>query len=284
MQIANDFLQVDFSLHAAEFTSLIDKKSHTQFAWQGDPAVWAGRNPTLFPVVGKVWQETYRLGAQEFHLGNHGFARNSEFSLVDHTPTSLTFALENSPTTLDVYPFAFRLTNSYQLQDNSLLITLTVKNLDQQDLPFSLGAHPAFNCPLLPGEKFTDYKIVFSEPENLRRLQMNPDSSFQEQRLDFGQQVSTIPLTRELFATDALVFEDLRSTAVKLQGPHHAVTVSNPSCPWFGIWTKGDFLCLEPWYGHGDFAHYSGDFTDREGILILSPQTEFVFSYSITID
>ncbi len=284
MKIANDFLTVAFKTAAAEFTSLVDKKTNTEFAWQGNPDIWAGRNPTLFPVVGKVWQEKYRLDGQEFSLGNHGFARKSEFSLSAQTPTSITFTLENSPATQAVYPFQFRLTNYYQLEKNTLTITLTVENLDQVDLPFSLGAHPAFNCPLLPGEKFTDYKIVFAQPENLTRLLMNSDSSFQEKRLDFGQQVQEIPLTRELFAQDALVFENLQSSAVKLQGPSHSVTVSNPVCPWFGIWTKGDFLCLEPWHGHGDFADYNGDFRQREGTLSLAPRKKFAFIYAITID
>lgn len=284
MKIANDFLIVTFKNEAAEFTSLIDKKTKTEFAWQGNPDVWAGRNPTLFPVVGKVWQEKYRLNGQEFSLGNHGFARKSEFSLAAQTPTSLTLVLENSPATQAVYPFKFRLSNHYQLEKNTLKVTLTVENLDQVELPFSLGAHPAFNCPLLPEEKFTDYKIVFSQPENLTRLLMNSDSSFQEERLNFGQQVKEIPLTRELFAQDALVFENLQSTAIKLQGPHHSVTVSNPDCPWFSIWTKGDFLCLEPWQGHGDFANYQGDFRQREGTLFLAPRKKFVFTYNITID
>ncbi len=284
LHLENDFLSLDFKLTAAEFISLFAKKSGLEFAWQGDPNVWAGRNPTLFPIVGKVWQEHYHLGKKQFSLGNHGFARHSEFSLIDHTSTSLTLSLENSPATFAAYPFRFRLTNHYQLQDNSLLITLTVLNLDEQNLPFSLGAHPAFNCPLLADEKFSDYQIIFERAENLSRLLMHSDSSFQEKRLPFGQNVTRIPLTHQLFAQDALVFENLSSSLVRLQGPRHSITVSNPSCPWFGIWSKGDFVCLEPWHGHGDFAHYDGDFTQREGTLILPPSAQFVFSYSITID
>ncbi len=191
--------------------------------------------------------------------------------------------LISSPATLAVYPFAFRLDNHYALRENTLQITHTVTNLDSKTLPFSLGAHPAFNCPLLPDENFTDYQIAFPQSENLTRLKMNPDSTFAPQRLHFGQNVTTIPLTRELFADDALVFENLASRTVSLLGPKHSIALNFEHAPWFGIWTKGDFICLEPWQGHGDFPHPPLNFTDREGTIMLDSQQIHHFSYQITL-
>lgn len=284
MQIENEWLRVTFKNEGAEFTSLIDKKTQTEFAWQGEANVWAGRNPTLFPVVGKCWQEKYRDGGKTFTLGNHGFARRSDFAKVEATDNSLTLQLTDNDETRKVYPFHFRLTNHYQLEENNLQITITVENTDEKNLPFSVGAHPAFNCPLLPTEVFADYKIVFEKSENLKRLKMNPDSSFQKERINYGENIKEINLSRSLFKDDALVFENLKSAWVRLQGPQHKITVSTAEAPWFGIWTKGDFLCLEPWFGHGDFSGYSAEFSEREGMIILPPKTQFEFNYQITID
>jgi galactose mutarotase-like enzyme len=164
-------------------------------------------------------------------------------------------------------------------------VTSSVYNKDKKPLPFAIGAHPAFNCPLLAGEKFEDYVIVFEREEDLVRLKMNPDSSFQKERVSEGRK-REIPLRRELFAEDALVFEGLKSAWVKLRGPKHSVQVSLKQARWLGIWTKGEakFLCLEPWQGHGDFSEYEGELSEREGMIMLPPDVSYDFGYEVTIE
>jgi len=288
IEISNQWLAVEFDVIGSEWTKIIDKTTGLNYAWGGDEKWWTGRNPTLFPVVGKPWQETIEFEGRKYPLGNHGFARRSQFTLGTQTAESVTLSLTDSQATREHYPFAFQLTNHYQLAARTLQVTTTVANRDQKELPFSVGAHPAFNCPLLPTESFTDYKIVFEQPEDLVRLKMNPlDSSFLRERVNYGNQISQLPLTRALFTDDALVFEHLRSRWVRLVGPTHQITLTLPTdCPWFGIWTKGDapFICLEPWFGHGDFAGFTGEFSQREGIMLLPPGEQFAFTYQIELN
>jgi galactose mutarotase-like enzyme len=257
-----------------------------EYAWQGDEQYWSGRNPTLFPIVGKLWQETYHLNKRQFHLGNHGFARHETFKLTSKTRDTLVLTLTDTPETLTHYPFHFRLTNTYTLNERSLTITSTVFNPGQNELPFSMGAHPAFNCPQLEKEKFTDYKIVFAQAEDLTRLVMNPiDSSFLLERQNYGHQVKELPLTPELFTQDVLAFEGLASAWVALVGPKTRIQITTNHAPWFGLWTKpgAPFICLEPWQGHGDFANFDGDFCQREGTILLPAGVEFDFTYAIEV-
>lgn len=284
MRLENEFLRVNFKLAGSEWTSLYDKKRQIEYAYQAD-ASWSGRNPTLFPVVGKLKNESYLYQGKTYHLGNHGFARYADFTLVSQTQQSLSLRLTDNNQTRANYPFAFRLTNTYQLNEASLEVTTQVFNPGKSDLLFSVGAHPAFRCPLLPGEKFSDYRLIFAQEEELQRLKMNPaDSSFIPERQADGRR-KTLPLNYDLFAEDALVWENLRSRYISLQGPHCGLKFSFSHVPWFGVWTKpGDpFLCLEPWHGHGDFANYQGDFSQREGTIVLPPAVTFEFAYQIQI-
>lgn len=284
MYLENDDLRVSFSLQASEWTSFYDKKRQIEYAHQSDQ-YWAGRNPTLFPIVGKLNQETYQLKGKKYHLGNHGFARHSEFKLNSQTQKSLSLILTDNQETRKNYPFAFRLTNTYTLEGKSMTVVTSVFNPNHDDLPFSVGAHPAFVCPLLKGEQFSDYYLEWEKTEKPRRLLMNPtDSSFQKERLDLPPR-KIIPLNYDLFAQDALVLENLRSQTVYLKGPQVGLKFSFSRVPWLGIWTKKDanFLCLEPWHGHGDFANYQGEFSQREGMIILPPGVSFEFSYQMEI-
>jgi galactose mutarotase-like enzyme len=283
--LENDYLKLTFKLEGSEWTSLINKKTGLDYAWRGDERYWAGRNPTLFPIVGKVKNDTYRWKGQEYHLGNHGFARTAQFALKSKTATSLQLELMANEETKRLYPFDFRLINTYTLSEWKIRVVSSVRNLDKIDLPFSIGAHPAFNCPLLPQESLTDYQIVWEKEEQLVRLRMNPDGTFKREREEWGRRQS-MPLSEELFADDVVAFEHLTSGWVKLQGPKAGVTVSTGQAPWFGIWKKpgAGFVCLEPWQGHGDFADFTGELDEREGMIKLPSGVDFDFEYEIGIE
>lgn len=285
MIIENQYLKLKFKTQGSEWTSFFDKQKNLEYAWQGDEQYWAGRNPTLFPIVGKLWQEKYLYQGKTYSLGNHGFARHSNFSLEDISENRLVMSLTANEATKQSYPFDFKLTNHYWLQDKTLQITQEVKNTGEVELPFSLGAHPAFNCPWRENDQFEDYKIIFAQKEKLKRLFLNSDSSFSRERINFGY-MKELPLKRELFANDALVFENLQSDWIRLQGKKEGITLQFNQSPWFGIWTKpaAPFICLEPWQGHGDFTHYQGEFVAREGTIILPTKTSYEYYYQITID
>lgn len=73
----------------AELCSLLDKRCEREYIWQGDPAIWAGRSPILFPMVGKLKEDAYLLGEKKYPMPKHGFAKTSEFSLSGKSECSL---------------------------------------------------------------------------------------------------------------------------------------------------------------------------------------------------
>ena len=75
--------------------------------WDGDPAVWSGRAPLLFPIVGELSGGVYRVGAQSYHLTRHGFARGSVFQVTDAGAAAAVFRLKADAASLLRYPFVF---------------------------------------------------------------------------------------------------------------------------------------------------------------------------------
>jgi len=277
-----------FATRGAELTSLLTPANGLEYVWPGDPAVWARHAPVLFPLVGRLPGDAYRHEGQGYKLPQHGFARDQEFAVVRHSPTELVFRLEHDATTRAVFPFAFELTITYALHATALTVRWDVRNpAADQPLLFSIGAHPAIRCPLLPGEAFEDYYFEFDHPVTLERhlLQGGLLTGHTAPVLHAGRE---LPLRYELFVDDALVFKHYDFTALTLRSRRsaHFVRFRFDGFPHLGLWTKGPgagFVCVEPWHGIASPAGEPGELREKEGILTLAPGQTFSAAYSIEV-
>lgn len=284
--------RVEIATHGAELTSFVHLATGLDYLWPADPAQWARHAPLLFPIVGRLPDDTYLHKGQAYKLAQHGFARDQEFQLIQEDAVSLTFQLMASAATKAIYPFEFDLRVRYELRGPALRVGWQVRNpaAANQDLLFSIGAHPAFRCPLRPaaGEQFADYAFHFDHPVTLRRQLLRGGLRSGETAPVLDQQAA-LPLTYELFADDALVFDQFDFTRLTLQkadktGPF--VRMQFDGFPYLGLWTKGPgaaFACIEPWQGVASAVGAPQELRDKEGILTLAPSQEFSTSYLIEI-
>jgi galactose mutarotase-like enzyme len=273
--------------YGAELCSFLDTESMKEYIWQADPQVWSRHAPVLFPIVGKLQHDTYTFQGETYHLPQHGFARDQTFKMVELTDNSLLFELRETEATLKQYPFPFLLQIKYVLEDNTVTVGYRVQNPGEEDLYFSIGGHPGFNCPLQAGELFTDYFLEFEQAETLERylveeglLTGETEKVLQDERV--------LPLQDDLFAKDALVLKEFASSqlALKSNKHPHQITVQFKNFPYLGIWSKpvgASFVCIEPWYGVASTIGSSTDLTQKEGILPLAPGQDFTCSYTISV-
>lgn len=286
VRIANGVLEAAVSVLGAELGSLRRLDTGIEVLWQGDAASWPRRAPVLFPIVGKLRGDRYLWRGVEYRLPQHGFARDSVFEIAASDATSATFVLVDDDQTRQVFPFPFRLAVSYRLEGAVLEISIDVSNPEPDDLLFSVGGHPGFRCPLLPGERFEDYSLVFQHAETVGRwpvvdglIDTPPEMLLTAQH--------ELPLSRDLFSRGALVFKDLRSTRVRLANRRSGtgVEMSLDGFPFFGVWSKppGDFVCLEPWCGIADPVDATGRLEEKEGILRVGPHATFRRSFQLHI-
>lgn len=286
-QLENDLVQLKVKENGAELCSLYHKRNKLEYIWTGEPRFWARHAPLLFPVVGKLKEDIYRLNGRTYTLAQHGFARDLPWRLLAKTRNELCFQLEETAETLKKYPFRFRLNAVFQLEGEVVSIAYTVRNCSKDPMPFSIGAHPGFNCPLTAQDSFEDYFLEFEKEEDLSRLLLQSGLRTGESQLIL-KDTKVLPLSRELLEEDALVFKEMQSAWVALRSSKqtHGLKLSFANFPYLGIWTKSEsspFICIEPWFGVADTLEGQPDIREKEGIRMLKPEEEFSCTYSIEL-
>jgi len=281
--IANKFLTVRVKEQGAELCSIKDAGG-TEYLWQADPAFWARHAPVLFPIVGKLLNGRYDLNGKTFELPPHGFARDMKFSLVEQSESSLVYQLLPTTETRKCYPFEFALTIAYRLSDNCLSVEYAVRNTGASVMPFSIGAHPAFNLHGPVDECF----LEFDKTETLNTVLLSGKGLLTEETVPVLADTNILPLSKTLFDRDALIFLDTKSEKITLGAKNSSrrLTVEFPGFPHLGIWAKpgAPFVCIEPWYGYADTEQLYGDITNKPGIQLLPAGETFTWTHRVSIE
>ncbi|MFT4202870.1 MAG: aldose 1-epimerase family protein [Chitinophagaceae bacterium] len=284
IQLENEQLQIQIVEKGAELQSV--KANGLEYIWGGNPAFWGKHSPVLFPIVGGLKGNSYTFQGKTYQLGRHGFARDTIFTVLEKPKNeTVLLGIADTEETKKVYPFSFQFFIRYTLKDNSLHIDYTVRNTDTQDVYFSVGAHPAFNVPLEKDLSFEDYALHFNQKEYSSIFPLDANGQTLTDSIPFLQDTQELPLKKTLFYKDALVFKDLKSDEITLKSEKsaHGLTVAFDGFPYMGIWSAkdADFVCIEPWNGIADNVEASGDITQKEGIISLSPTKLFNAGWSI---
>ena len=286
VSLRSDTLTASIAPLGAELWSLADAQGR-QLMTDADPAFWRGRAPLLFPIVGALAGDQYRLGDRTFSMAKHGFARRSEFALIEADPQNALFRLEASDATRAHYPFEFRLDMGFALNGATLAMTATVSNLGDVPMPFSFGYHPAFAWPLPFGGAAEDHRVVFErdEPAPIRRLDLATGLVLPE--------TQPSPVVGNIYApthfdfeADALIWDQLASRSLIYGVPGQPrLRIDFPDTPMLGIWQKpgARYLCIEPWAGIADPLGFAGDFSEKPGVMTLAANAQQRLRMDVTL-
>jgi galactose mutarotase-like enzyme len=285
VSITSGGLTAQIDPHGAQLSSLSTQDS-SELLWNGDPAVWAGRAPLLFPIVGVLVGGVYRLGSKSYSLSRHGFARDKTFTLQDLSLSSAAFRLHADESTYSVYPFQFELEVRYALSGATLSLTTSIRNLGATDMPASFGYHPGFRWPLPYGQPRAAHFIEFEndEPAAVKRI----DAAGLLTPVRHATPIANrrLELADALFEQDVLIFDQIKSRSVSYgsnQGPR--LRIGFPDAAYLGVWTKpgARFVCIEPWHGITDPEGFSGDFMQKPGVQVLKGGEAFFAKMDITL-
>lgn len=275
--IKNNTLTAIISAKGAELISL--KSDKREFIWEGNPEFWGKHSPVLFPIVGTLKDNSYNYLGDKYSLSRHGFARDMVFDVKEQSGNSVVFSLQSSEETLKNYPFAFELQLIYTLESDQLTLQYKVINNDKKEMPFSIGAHPAFALP----KDFNTYSLSFEEDTNLQYFLLENDL-LSDQTAELNLSENKLHLHYSLFENDALVFKELQSKAITInENEQPLLKIIFHDFPNLGIWTKADapFICIEPWFGYSDTPKNSGAILEKEGVIILESGEVFQCQFSI---
>lgn len=285
--IENDHLSVSIGSTGAELKSLYNKSAGLEYMWDADPAFWAKTSPVLFPIVGSLKDDQYYFADKSYKLSRHGFAREMDFAVTDQTNSSITLTLTSSDATLKKFPFSFRFDIVYSISNDQLQVTYRVTNTGDESMYFSVGGHPAFKVPLIPGSDYTDHYLEFNNSEKAGRWPISKEGLIETAPVPLLNNTRLLPLTKELFFQDAIVFKELDSTSVSLLSSRspHGLQFDFSGFPYLGIWAakNADFVCIEPWCGIADPVTSNQQLTGKEGINILSAGDVFERSWKVKV-
>jgi galactose mutarotase-like enzyme len=270
----------------AELWSLCDAQGRALMT-DADPRWWTGHAPLLFPFVGRLRGDAYRVNGETYTLPQHGFARKRGFTLVESDASSALFRLDADWTTMENYPFEFQLDMRFAITGSTLAMTATVRNHDDTDMPFSFGYHPAFAWPLPYGGRQEDHRIIFEKPEPapIRKVGNEP-GLIAVDSVPSPVVGNELAPTHAMFEGDALIWDHLDSRSLRWGVPGTpSLKIDFPDTPWLGLWQKpgAHYLCVEPWAGMADPVGYDEDIWSKPGVIRLAPGGERSFRMDVTL-
>lgn len=302
--ISNGILGISVEEHGAELSSI--RCNGREYLWGAYPEFWKRHSPVLFPIVGSVWNGMYTSHGETFKMGQHGLARDMNFKLIKEKGDYLEYELNSSDETLCKYPYPFILRIGYKIEGKSITVIWKVENPSENDMYFQIGAHPAFNWPLLSDETVengvdamkaelakNDDRGYFYFPEKpqeiVRTLITEGGCVDVNKKQSLKVSDGYLLLTTETFNHDALVLENDQVHKVTLcdKDKKPYLTLSWDA-PLVGLWSppkkNAPFVCIEPWYGRADRANYKGNFEEKDWIQHLEGHGLFEARYTIRID
>lgn len=276
--LENNILKIAVDTHGAELSSIFNKNENKEMLWQGDPQFWGRKSPVLFPVVGKYKNGKTTYEGKEYYSGQHGFARDSEFTLSEITENKISFELLSNEETLKQYPFRFRLVCSIELNNDRIIVGWTVENIDNKKIYFSIGAHPAFYCK-------KSETVLSMNGENLKYNLINSDGLYTAPKYDIENK---FVLHDSIFDNDALIIENSEVSEISLIDNDKKYLTVKFDAKVFGIWSptkkNAPFICIEPWYGRCDAEDYESDITEREWSNSLDAGETWYKEYEIIVN
>lgn len=294
ISISSNSLTASIDTMGAQLMSL--RKGESEYLWQGDSNWWPRRAPILFPIVGVLKDSKAESAEGTISLARHGLARLNQFEVVEQSPSSVTLQLKSTEETRKSYPYDFELKLIFSVAGDTLTQTYEVTNPANVVLPFTLGAHPAFNIPI-PGVEaasLDQYHLLFTRSWTSFGPSITDEGLCDyttPQRLTVNS--DTLPMSWELIDREkTITLEDVPdrritlATSTETHSEAHGIQMDFEGFDYLGIWSAAPgcpFVALEPWCGIADTVDCDGIFEHKPGIISLEPGQSIAKTLNIKV-
>ena len=223
--------------------------------------------PILFPNCGTPDNGVHIFDGKAYPMENHGFADLLPWDVEEITGEGVTLTLAPTALTKFLYPFDFDLSVTYNLVGNTVIITTTVGNNGEEDMPFSLGFHPYFAASKLENVDFDiQAKTCGQDPK--------APQPAAPAKITLTRQEGADSSVRQLTGvTSPMIFTD--------KGNGHKVTVGFDDAFTNAVLWQQDaetFVCMEPWNGWPNSLNEEGKHE------VLAPGEYWTCTWSITME
>lgn len=270
-----------------ELISYKDDKN-IEYIWTGDSKYWTGHAPVLFPNIGVLKDSKTKFNNKEYTLQKHGFARKSEFEIINLNEDTVEFQLKFNEDTLKLYPFKFVLLIKHKLMENGFYTQYTVKNTDSSNIYFCIGGHTGFMCPMENSYNFEDYRIEFNKKEETSVYYTDKNCIIDyELTKNLFNNSNSFDLNYKDFDNDALIMENIKSNKIKIinkftnKGIEFEINGFKALAFWTPPKLEAPFICIEPWVGLPATKIDTDNFKDKKYCVTLPANEEFTVSYIV---
>ncbi len=265
--LENDCIKASLNTFGGLIESIIDKHTGLDHAWKYDASRWPRRTALCFPFCGKCRDGRYTCNGVPYEIPSHGFAREREFAVVSHSNDRLVLQDSFDSTTLEMYPFEYRLQIEYLLEDASLVVKYHVSNEGPCTMYYSIGSHYAYQLPRIQEECY----LHFPTSQHAGCLDL-ADGTI---KADILEGRSVVPL--EGLIDDSSLILDLRELDASwigvggLEGPFTKVSGEGFRyvLGWAPVGGGNPFVCIEFWDGMADLGVSSGKIEEKFAVRTL---------------
>ncbi|WP_317856086.1 aldose 1-epimerase family protein [Chakrabartyella piscis] len=283
--IKNEVLTIQISDKGAELRSILDKNGR-EWLWQGNPQIWAGQAPLLFPFIGRLQNNSYTYKGVTYDMPKHGFARDANFSITHHTENSITFTLTHDEHTLKIYPFSFCLEVTYTLDGTKLCKTHCITNHTDGDMYYELGGHDAYNLCFSYDETMDDCHFYFNDLDDVYPYEMNEDLLLLPSKKQLPLKNHALSVKPNTFDLDCIILDHLDSKYVALKDGKGKIRISMEfsDFPIVTLWTADkpqdtNYVCIEPWSSLPDCTFVGRSIADKKNIRHLKTNASETLSF-----
>ena len=275
--IENEYLQVTVTTNGAQVKSVIRKGDEVEHMWQADPALWGSHAPILFPFAGRLKDGKLEAKGKTYEFPKaHGFARTMDHELVYKNKSTLVLQITDTPETLALWPYKFRLMSAFTLEGDTLCHTLTVENRDDEKMPFGIGYHPGFAIPFDDKHSATDYELRFDKVESPLCLDTMPRGLISGKTYYLGKNITKIPVEEGMFDNDSHCMVGLNSSTLGIyeKDSGRAVVCNIADFPFVLLWSKPgmpQFICIEPWHSLPSPEDGSCKWEEKPAAAVIDP-------------
>lgn len=300
--LKNSEMEVQVSSKGGELVSMKDADK-TEYIWIGDATYWKRHAPQLFPCIGRLTNNQYRMDGALHEMGQHGFLRDYELTKVESEEqdialdgaadpagaASLHLQLQSDASTRQLYDRDWTVDIFYRLCGKTLNVKFQLRNRDARTMRFGYGIHPGFNVPLNPALRFEDYRLDFHEVSTPKQMELTEHYTISGGMHDYAlAEGRYLPLQHSLFDHDAIILKDMPHTVtLGSQKDEKKVTMTFPDMPYLGIWhapeTDAPFVCIEPWSSLPSTDGVIDEFETKPDFITVEPEETYTNSWSISI-
>lgn len=289
-RLENKWLSVKFQSLGGALSSIRDKDG-VEYLWQGDKKYWGGQAPVLFPICGSLRNDQGRLkNGKKITMPRHGIVRKKEFICEEETNGSITFCIESDEEMYDQFPFKFKLHIRYQIVGRTIKTEYRVENRGEEKMPFFIGGHPGFQCPLFPNERYEDYRLVFEQKETCSVPTPMTETGLidMEHRTEFLNGQNELKLSHQFFSKDAIILDELKSKKIAVVSKNHGkeIRLDFSDFPYLILWSSsnnGPFIALEPWSGLSTCNDEGDLFEEKRNVQYVNAYSDKKSEFQITI-